>query len=239
MKEEIKKHPYFIDILVSNMGYIIKNGRKITPTLRKDTGYYVVNVGINDLHKIHRIHRLVMDTFSPNPNPEYFTDINHVDGDKSNNRLDNLEWCSRSDNLKHAYSIGLRKQPFGEESWAAKITLEQAQYIYDHYETDGFHSNTKELCEQFGLTGSTIRAIITGKDGNGRPQWSKIQRNRVFPEVKNCGQPKKVAKIDITTGEVIEVYPSIAEAKKTNSGDIQACASGKNKTAGGYQWEYI
>lgn len=224
------------NLYVSNYGYIVKNGRKCYPTIRKDTGYYVVNTGNN---KVHRIHRLVAENFITNPDPKHLTDVNHIDGDKSNNRVDNLEWCDRSYNLKHAYDAGLHKKKLGEESWAAKLTLEQAQYIYDHYETDGFHSNTKELCEQFGITGPTVRAIVTGKDGNGRPQWTDVVRNRVFPEIKNNGQPKPVAKVNIDTGEVIETYSSIAEARKTNKGDIQACVSGKNKSAGGYGWIYI
>lgn len=237
MKERIlfsEKYQCF----VSNYGYVIYNGRVHHPTKRED-GYYIVRVGTSSCdNKIPRIHRIVADTFITNPDPEHFTDVNHIDGDKSNNRVDNLEWCTRSDNLKHAYALGLHDKKVGEDSWAAKLTLEQAQYIYDHYETDGFHSNTKELCEQFGITGPTVRAIITGKDGNGRPQWVEVERNRKFPEQRNLGQPKEVAKIDLNTGEVLEVYPSVRAANKTNKGDIQACVSGKNKTAGGYGWKY-
>lgn len=238
MKEEILFNEEY-QCFVSNYGYVIYEGRIHYPTKRED-GYYVVRTGISFINdRVYRIHRLVAKTFIPNPDPEHFTDVNHIDGNKSNNRADNLEWCDRSYNLKHSYDIGLHKKKVEEESWAAKLTLEQAQYIYDHYETDGFHSNTQELCEQFDITGPTVRAIITGKTGDGRPQWMGVIRNRVFPEIKNNGQSKKIAKIDIHTGEVIKIYPSVSEAKKTNKGDIQACASGKNKTAGGYIWKYI
>lgn len=235
MKEEFIFDERY-NLYVSNYGYIIRNNKECYPTMRKDTGYYVVNTGNN---KVHRIHRLVAENFILNPDPEHFTDINHIDGDKSNNRADNLEWCDRSYNIKHAYDTELHKKKVGEESWAAKLTLKQAQYIYDHYETDGFHSNTKKLCEQFDITGPTIRTIVTGKDGNGRPQWTGVIRNRIFPEIKNNGKSKPVAKVNIDTGEIIETYSSIAEAKKINKGDIQACVSGKNKSAGGYGWKYI
>ncbi len=224
-------------IYISNLGNMrsLKGEKRIAT--KNSEGYYIFNVG--QKLRNHRLHRAVATLFLENPDPEHFTDVNHIDGDKSNNRADNLEWCDRSYNLKHAYDTGLHKKRVEEESWAAKLTLEQAQYIYDHYETDGYRSNTKELCEQFDITGPTVRAIIVGRDGNGRPQWTGVIRNRVFPEIKNNGQPKQVAKIDIDTGEVIEIYTSVAEAKKTNKGDIQACACGRNKSAGGYAWKYI
>lgn len=52
-----------------------------------------------------QVSRLVANAFMDNPNN--FTDINHIDGNPANNRTDNLEWCTRSDNMKHAWSNGL------------------------------------------------------------------------------------------------------------------------------------
>ena len=60
-------------------------------------------------HKKHclSVHRLVASAFLDNPNN--FTDVNHIDGNKHNNNVHNLEWCDRSYNLKHAYKLGLKK----------------------------------------------------------------------------------------------------------------------------------
>ena len=55
------------------------------------------------------VHRLVADSFYDG-NHENF-EVNHIDGDKTNNFVGNLEWCTRSENLKHAYDTGLKPLP--------------------------------------------------------------------------------------------------------------------------------
>ena len=71
------------------------------------SGYNFAGLTKNKICKNYSVHRLVAKTFIPNPNN--YKDVNHKDGNKKNNRIDNLEWCSRSYNLKHALDIGLVK----------------------------------------------------------------------------------------------------------------------------------
>ena len=69
-------------------------------------GYLGVRIYKNLKGKTFKIHRLVAQAFIPNPNN--LLQVNHIDGDKENNRVDNLEWCTCEENMKHSYKIGLR-----------------------------------------------------------------------------------------------------------------------------------
>lgn len=68
-------------------------------------GYAYVNLYNSEGRKTKKIHRLVAETFIKNPNN--YTQVNHKDGDKLNNRVNNLEWCTASYNTQHAYDNGL------------------------------------------------------------------------------------------------------------------------------------
>ncbi len=68
--------------------------------------YRVPLTDVNHNRKYYLVHRLVAETFIPNPNK--FKDVNHKDGNKLNNNVNNLEWCTRSYNLIHAYNNGLK-----------------------------------------------------------------------------------------------------------------------------------
>ena len=69
---------------------------------KKKSGYLTVQLK----HKDFQIHRLVAKAFIPNPDGK--PQVNHKDGDKQNNRVDNLEWCTCEENINHAYKSGLK-----------------------------------------------------------------------------------------------------------------------------------
>ena len=70
-------------------------------------GYYAVNLWKNNKREDFYIHRLLAEHFIENPNPKIFDCVNHIDGIKTNNALENLEWCTKTYNTKHAREHGL------------------------------------------------------------------------------------------------------------------------------------
>ena len=93
---------------ISNLGRVKNTKRNIIrkPTLCKN-GYLYVDLWKENKRSKKTIHRLVAEHFLENNNN--YTDINHIDGNKQNNILINLEFCNRSYNLKEAYRLKLRK----------------------------------------------------------------------------------------------------------------------------------
>lgn len=76
--------------------------KKIKPNLLK-VGYFRVVLCKNNKPKSKLIHRIVAETFIPNPNNK--SEVNHINGIKTDNRVENLEWATRSENEKHAYRV--------------------------------------------------------------------------------------------------------------------------------------
>ena len=98
--------------LISNQGKVKslydKSGNyreHILVSRNAKNGYLYVNLYKNSKSKTKKIHRLVAETFIPNTNN--LPCINHIDGNKHNNCIDNLEWCSYSENTKKAIELGL------------------------------------------------------------------------------------------------------------------------------------
>lgn len=81
-------------------------------------GYLGVNLSVNGVRRGFSVHRLVAQAFIPNPDGK--PQVNHKNGDKTDNRVDNLEWVSASENSLHSVRIGHSKHPKGEASPRAK-----------------------------------------------------------------------------------------------------------------------
>lgn len=103
IKEPIKGYEniYWIDTQGN-----IYNARKQLKTYFTNTGYECIKLVKDGVRKSPTIHRLVALQFIPNPDNK--AEVNHIDGDKSNNHVSNLEWSTSSENKKHALQTGLK-----------------------------------------------------------------------------------------------------------------------------------
>lgn len=93
---------------ISNTGIVIttKTGRILSPAVDA-RGYERVALFKMDRKKRYKVHRLVAMAFIPNP--DNLPQVNHKDGNKRNNNVDNLEWITNADNMRHAKESGLRE----------------------------------------------------------------------------------------------------------------------------------
>ena len=97
---------------VSNLGRVKKPMGAYSIILKPFVqDYKMVSLSSNHKSRKFLVHRLVAQAFIPNPNDK--EEVNHIDGNKLNNVVDNLEWCTKSENVEHAYRLGLSR--FTEE----------------------------------------------------------------------------------------------------------------------------
>lgn len=96
--------------------------RLLVQTLNKKRGYLAVGLCINGIAYTKMVHRLVAEAFIPNPDNK--PEVNHKDGNKLNNKADNLEWSTYSENLQHAYNTGLRLNKVIQRSMSGEFIKE-------------------------------------------------------------------------------------------------------------------
>jgi len=109
------------------------------------------------------IHRLVAQTFIPNP--ENKREVNHKNGDKANNSVENLEWATPSENMQHAHDNGLK--PTSEKvkkvwrEMGALLTFEQAEEIRSLYGSGKY--TQKEIAAKYEIWPSQVSRIVNNK----------------------------------------------------------------------------
>lgn len=111
--------------------------------------------------KNRNVHRLIAETFIPNPNN--LPCVNHKDGNKLNNSVNNLEWCTYSENTTHAYLTGLEQKMCGEQHHAHKLTEEDVRYIRKVYVKRDKEFGAVALSNRFGVDRTTISDIVNKK----------------------------------------------------------------------------
>lgn len=108
--------------------------------------------------KCVKVHRLVAETFIPNPNK--YSQVNHINGIKTDNRVCNLEWCDNSKNQIHAFNKGLQKGDFNHPN--SKLKYEDVIYIKNNYKKGVLGCGIRTLAKRFNVSASTIKQILDG-----------------------------------------------------------------------------
>lgn len=150
--------------------YSAKSNKILSWQLDKD-GYAKVQM-MSDDGKRHRysVHRLILENLNPVEGMENLQ-VNHIDGNKLNNQLSNLEWTTSSENNKHAYQIGLKNQK-GQNNNATRLTDKDVEKIIELLLT---HQYTyKQIGEKFNIDEETVGAIKRKKN------WKHLTENIDF-----------------------------------------------------------
>ena len=162
--EEIWKEIEINGYFVSNTGKIKGRSGKELKQQTNHNGYLVVCLQPNGRkggYKGLRVHILVAKAFLPNP--ENKPQVNHIDGNKSNNNVKNLEWCTNQENVIHAYKMGLCKIKRGEDNYWSKLTNEQAEWIRKHYIPRDKQFGSRALGRKFNISHQQILDIVNNK----------------------------------------------------------------------------
>lgn len=157
-------------------------GRILAQTPNKNVRYYTVSLWKNNKGTTHYVHRLVAEAFIPNPSSK--PEINHIDGNRQNNLVTNLEWCTRFENTKYAIDTGLKvytnrlsKQEFIEclqdvidgESYAS--LCERVPYKVPFLST-----KLRKLARELGIEGDLDESLKIQKINRARENGTKNRR---------------------------------------------------------------
>jgi len=154
----VSDHPTYE---VSDCGDVrnAETGRVLKP-LRTNGYHHVVLCDSNGRHR-KSVHRLVATEFIENDRD--YSVINHIDGDRTNNRVDNLEWCTQSENMKHAYRTGLQKPIRSQIEYSLSRAMEKHKRPVRNVETGIRYDSIAECAKHENLCHSAVSFHLAGK----------------------------------------------------------------------------
>ena len=155
---------------VNDQGDVINNftEKQLKPT-RYSNGYLFVTLCDETGHHKESIHRLVAKTFIDNPGGYKY--VNHIDGDKTNNKVENLEWCTQSENMKHAYRTGLQKPISSQIKYSLSRAAEAKKRSVRNIETGVSYASVTECAQAEGLTHSAVSRHVNGRNKKCRFEY--------------------------------------------------------------------
>jgi len=137
------------------------SGKRKSPSimkLRNRRGYMCVDILHQKKHHYFSVHRIVANVFVPNPKNK--PEVNHIDGNKTNNSFKNFEWVTSSENQQHSFGLGLQDCS-GENNGRAKLTNKNVIRIKRLLKKGRL--THKQIAKPMGVSPATISDIKTGK----------------------------------------------------------------------------
>jgi len=203
-----------------------KGVRTVPAKIRKPNilkGYHCITLIVNGKSKGFKIHRLVAEHFlSAQPTSEH--QINHIDGNKANNHVSNLEWVLPVENTRHAIETGLRRNPTVETK--AKMGAASKRAWQDENYRAEQSRRMRERWQNEELREATLR--------NMRGKIRTEEQRKHYAAVIKETQPV----VNLTTGEVFKSRKEAAQKYNRTPEAISAAIHGKCRTCARCEWRY-
>lgn len=209
--------------------YNQNTGKYLKGQVGSKNGYLSYNLTLPDgTKKRYYAHRLVAETFLENI--ENKPQVNHIDGNKLNNNVDNLEWVTQKENQQHAIEKELR-------SFQHVFCFDKDKKLVAEYKS------VTEAAKAVGISVSLIFQELQKevKSLTGSFYWSRENKIEKTKNYKNTGKAKEVNQYDLN-GKYIMTYPSTGTAARAlglkSGSHIGECCRGKIKTYKNFIWRY-
>ena len=219
------------DYSVSTEGEVRKDTTNYILSQSSQQDYKFVTLLINGQQKRMRVHRMVAMTFIENPDNKPY--VNHINGIRYDNNVENLEWVTQSENIQHAVRTGLMQN-------GRKKAVIQYNLNGDRMAT---FESASEAARQTGGSQSKITMCCKRQRETANDyQWRYYDDIQDVQKVeKKFITGKKVAKCD-EEGNILEIFPSFKEAARAVNGTSSAISrvcSGTNIRHKGYKWKLV
>jgi len=223
----IPSYPYYS---ASSLGRIKRNAG--TPRCSKDRvlkqritnyGYLIVSpLRPNTKQRPITVHRLVLEAFCGDA-PSDKHQGNHLNGNKTDNRIENLEWVTRGQNIKHAYDNGFHGHYIGENASSAKLTDKAVIDILNRIANREYR---KDIATLYGISTKTIDDIVCGD------HWTHIPRpNMTF---------KRIGNHVLVEEQVIQIKQLIGTTSSKAIGELFGVSGGTiDQIKHGRTWKHI
>lgn len=219
------------DYSVSTEGEVRKDTTNYILSQSSQQDYKFVGLIINGKQKRMRVHRMVALAFIDNPDNKPY--VNHINGNRSDNNVENLEWVTPSENTQHAVDTGLFK------SGRARAVI---QYNLNGEQMATFESASEAARQTGGSQNKITMCCRRQRDSANDYQWRYYDDIQDVQKIeKKFITGKKVAQCD-EEGNILKIYPSFKEAARAVNGTSSAISrvcSGTNIRHKGYKWKLV